>query len=67
VSREDPNVITAVLKQIEGRYGRQMPLTVTRGKKHDYLGMILDYSVDGKVKILMVDYIKKSWKSYPRT
>ena len=36
-----------------------VPLTVTRGDKHNYLGMILDYSCKGKVKIDMREYIKK--------
>jgi hypothetical protein len=50
VSHEDPKVVTPVLKLFEERYGKEAPLTITRGKKHDYLGMILDYSKDGKVK-----------------
>ena len=35
-------------------------MKVTRGKVHQYLGMQLDYSVKGKLKIDMVDYVKKS-------
>ena len=34
-------------------------MKVTRGKIHQYLGMQLDYSVKGKLKISMVDYVKK--------
>lgn len=33
------------------------PLTVTRGKIHDYLGMTIDYSIPGKVQVSMEDYI----------
>jgi hypothetical protein len=33
-------------------------MTIHRGKIHDYLGMTLDYSVPGEVKIDMIDYIK---------
>lgn len=33
-------------------------MTVRRGKVHDYLGMTLDYSVLGEVKVDMTDYIK---------
>jgi hypothetical protein len=32
-------------------------MTVSRGKIHKYLGMTLDYSVQGKVKITMLDYV----------
>jgi hypothetical protein len=36
----------------------EVPLTITRGKGHDYLGMKIDYSEKGKVKITMIDYIE---------
>ena len=29
-----------------------------RGKIHDYLGMTIDYSEDGKVKFMMYDYMQ---------
>jgi hypothetical protein len=32
-------------------------MTVSRGKKHKYLGIILDYAVHGQVKISMFDYV----------
>jgi hypothetical protein len=32
-------------------------MTVSRGKIHKYLGMTLDYSVPGQVKIKMLDYV----------
>jgi hypothetical protein len=32
-------------------------MTVSRGKIHKYLGMTLDYTVCGQVKITMFDYI----------
>jgi hypothetical protein len=32
-------------------------MTVSRGKIHKYLGMTLDYTVRGQVKITMFDYI----------
>jgi len=34
-------------------------MTVNRGKRHEYLGMWLDYSTPGKVKIDMKDYVEK--------
>jgi hypothetical protein len=65
VSHEDPNVVTAVLKLFEERYGKEAPLTITRGKIHDYLGMTLDYSEKGKVKVLMINYIKNMLAELP--
>ena len=37
----------------------------SRGKVHDYLGITLDYSVPGKVRIYMKDYIKKMLEEFP--
>ena len=34
-------------------------LKATRGKVHDYLGMNLDFSTKGEVKIGMIDYVKE--------
>jgi hypothetical protein len=34
-------------------------MTVSRGKIHKYLGMTLDYSVSGQVKITMLDYVNE--------
>jgi hypothetical protein len=66
VSHKNPKVVSAVLEPFEERYGKEALLTVTRGnKKQDYLGMTLDYSVDGKVQILMIDYIKKMSAEIP--
>jgi hypothetical protein len=39
---------------------------VTRGKVHDYLGMVIDYNVDGKVQIKMIDYIKEMLDELPK-
>jgi hypothetical protein len=52
-------VIEGVLELLNGRYGKKKPLVTTRGKVHEYLGMTLDFSVDGKVKVIMQDYIKE--------
>jgi hypothetical protein len=65
ISHEDPRVVDSVLGLLKTRYGKEAPLTVTRGKEQDYLGMTLDYREDGKVKILMIDYIQKMLAELP--
>jgi hypothetical protein len=66
ISHVDPKVVTTILNLLDGRYGQEIvggkwaPLTVTQRKIHDYLGMTLDYSEEGAVKIDMRDYVKKS-------
>jgi hypothetical protein len=59
-------VVEDVLKFLNKRYGKEAPLVlVTRGKVHDYLGITIDFSEDGKVKIIMEDYIKDMLEELP--
>jgi hypothetical protein len=39
-------------------------MKVSRGKVHKYLGMTLDYSVDGQVSITMIPYIEEILAAY---
>ena len=44
----DTNIVMLLINQLDKKYGAEVsgadaPLTVRRGKKHSYLGMILDY------------------------
>jgi hypothetical protein len=65
ISHMDPKVNTTILNLLDAKYGQEIvagkraPLTVTRGKKHDYLGILLDYSEPGYVKLDMTAYVKK--------
>jgi hypothetical protein len=65
VSHVKPNTITKVLNLFDGKYGKEAPLSVTRGKIHEYLGMTIDYSKKGKVKITMIPYIKSMLDELP--
>jgi hypothetical protein len=38
---------------------------VSRGLVHEYLGMSLDYTVKGEVKITMVDYLEGVIGDFP--
>ena len=40
-------------------------MVTTRGKIYDYLGMTLDYNIDGKVYITMFKYIAKIIEGFP--
>jgi Reverse transcriptase (RNA-dependent DNA polymerase) len=59
ISHRDPQIVTQIIKMLNKKYGQLKPLTVTRGPKHDYLGMELDYSQKGKVIISMKAYVQK--------
>jgi hypothetical protein len=40
-------------------------MRTSQGKKHDYLGINLEYSVPGEVKVSMVDYLKRVITKFP--
>jgi hypothetical protein len=58
VSHVDPKVVDRFVQQMEEEFGKETPINKVRGKVHDYLGMVLDYSNAGEVSITMIDYIK---------
>ena len=41
-SHVDPAVVSSVLADIDAEYGKISKMTITRGKVHKYLGMIID-------------------------
>jgi hypothetical protein len=59
ISHKDPEVVLMVICALEKRYGKAKPLTVNRGKVHEYLGMEINYSEKGKVTICMDKYVQK--------
>jgi hypothetical protein len=65
ISHVDPDVNTDLIALINAKFGKEAPLTITRGRIHDYLGMTLDYSEKGKVKIKMIDYVEKMLADLP--
>jgi len=65
ISHVDPEVVTEVIDLLEREFGKEAPLTKTRGHVHEYLGMTIDFSVTGKVKFSMIDYIKEMLDGLP--
>ena len=59
ISHLDKKVVDELLQQLSDRFGKETPLAITRGDVHDYLGMTIDYSIKGKVKFYMYDYIEQ--------
>jgi hypothetical protein len=56
VSYVDPNEVTIFGDWLSKTYG--VTVAAHRGKVHNYLGMIFDFSKEGKVVVNMVEYIK---------
>ena len=65
ISHVDNRVVDDMIKTIELEFGKEAPLTIRRGKLHDYLGMVLDFTNPGKVAIRMEDYITNMLAQLP--
>jgi len=61
----EEKVIEDIIRHINERFGKESPLTTSRGKVLEYLGLTLDYSTRGKVKISMCEYVKKLVEDAP--
>ena len=53
----DPNVVTAVIYDIQKEYGKTDTVTFTFGKVHNYLGIKIDFSSPEKLEISMDESI----------
>jgi hypothetical protein len=51
-------VVNDFIADLDSEFGKETPLSKSRGKVHDYLGMMLDFSVPSQVTVTMIDYIK---------
>ena len=65
ISHVDAAVNTEVIEMINKEFRKEAPLMVNRGKIHGYLGMTLDFTEEGKVKIKMLDYVEKMLAEAP--
>ena len=57
ISHVDSRVVDEIITRFEEKYGKESPLSVTRGRVHEYLGMTIDYSTPGVVSFIMKDYV----------
>jgi hypothetical protein len=57
ISHEDGKVNSETIRIIEETFGK---MTVTRGKKHVFLGMNVTYNDSGSATINMKDYLKEA-------
>ena len=64
-SHVDSKVNDEFAEWLNARYGKIKPCTIVRGKKHRYLGMLLDFSYPRKVKIRMDEYVQRMIDEFP--
>ena len=65
ISHVNSKVVDNIIKTIEQEFGNEAPLTIRRGKIHDYLGMVLHFTNLGKVAIRIEDYIRNMLTDLP--
>ena len=58
ISHVDSKVVDSTIKLFYEEFGIYATLTVARGNIHDYLGMVIDYTTQGKVVFTMFVYIE---------
>ena len=66
LSHVNPDVVTKYIKKLDGVYGKTDPMSITRGKKHEYLGMTIEFIGSKQVQITMYDFIKKMLNEIPK-
>jgi hypothetical protein len=57
VSHKDPDVVSAVISNIESSFGK---MTVRRGKEHEFLGMKVVYNENNTATISMRSYLEEA-------
>ena len=66
ISHVDSKVVDAIINMLDKEFGKETLMNKSRGKVHDYLGMILDFSKPGELTVDMVHYIKTIIDEMPK-
>jgi hypothetical protein len=53
ISHVEPKTVDDIISKLEQEFGKEAPLSIQRGRVHDYLGMCLDFSSPGKLVVSM--------------
>ena len=65
LSHTSEEVLTTIIQALDKNYGGIMPLSVSRGRVHDYFGMLFNYNTEGQVSIQMYQYVNEFLNSIP--
>ena len=65
ISHKESGVVDDIIASLNAEYGKVGKMSVSRGKKHQYLGMTLDFSKEGKFIVDMEDYLKEMISDLP--
>ena len=58
VSHRDHAVLDDFLDDLRSEFGQEDKLTENKGLIHEYLGIIIDYSIGDKFVLTMFDYLE---------
>ena len=61
MSHVDSNVVTEVIRETEKEFGK---MTVTRGKKHAFVGMGIEFNQDRLISITMQEFLKECIQTF---
>ncbi|MGC8472774.1 MAG: hypothetical protein ACP5PM_10880, partial [Acidimicrobiales bacterium] len=64
-SHVDTKINDNFVKWLNKMYGLHDEVKTTRGKVHDYLIMVFDFSQEGQIKVDMVEYITNMVEEFP--
>jgi len=65
ISHVEKKVVHHVINNLNKKFGEYSPLSTSRGKKLECLGMTLDYMTKGKITLSMYEYIDKMLTELP--
>lgn len=57
ISHKSAAVVTSIIESLSDKYETTMHLSINRGKVHEYLGMTLDFTIEGEGKFIMCDQV----------
>jgi hypothetical protein len=58
ISHVSAKVVDDLIANLDSEFGKETPLSKSRGKVHDYLGMTLDFSVPGQVTVTILTTLR---------
>ena len=66
ISHVDQAVVDQFVDDLKAEFGQLGEISVSEGKRHDYLGMFLDYNEDGVVQVDMRAYLSTILDDLPK-
>ena len=72
ITHAQPEVVSDLIQWLGQQFqtdlgGKITPVSVMRGKVHDYLGVTFDFTTPGEVKVLMKSYIEALLREFPES